>query len=262
MTNNKEDKERTITIDDNKIKHQDKIKILGTIINSNLKWDSHINEGNTSLMAQLKQRVNSLKLISKAVSQKFARNLANSLIISKLNYNIEIWGDTSKYNINKINNILYKAAKIVLGSKAIGRTNSWMLKEMKWLDMQSGYENAMQNSIYKMINNKDDHFFKSQLIENRTIRIKKQNKVRHHSVEMNNNMQRSYLYRALNIFNKLPRNITLIKIPHLFKKWVKKFNLDNSIKLKEQNDNEDDYIQEDEEEHEEQCYNEEDDIDD
>ena len=128
--------------------------------------------------------------------------------------------------------------------------------------MKTSYENAMQNSIYKMINNKDEHFFKTYFTENRSIRISKQNKVRHHNVEMGRNqyMQKSYLYKALNIYNKLPRNLTLIKSAHLFKKWVKKYNLDNKIKLKDQDDYDEPIIQDMIEDEEEICFNENDDI--
>ena len=127
---------------------------------------------------------------------------------------------------------------------------------MKWLDTEKFYENAMQNSIYKMINNKDDHYFKTYLTEDRTLRIHKQNKVRHHNIEMGHSqqMQKSYLYRALNIYNKLPRNLTLIKSAHLFKKWVKRYNLNKNIKLKEQIDNEEPMLQDVNEEEEEECY--------
>ena len=112
-----------------------------------------------------------------------------------------------------------------------------------------------------MINNtKEDHYFKKCLTEGRTVRTRKENKVRHHNAEMGHEMQRSYLYRALNIYNKIPRNITLIKSAHLFKKWIRKYNMDNTIKLKEQPDNnEEEHHEEDEEE--ESCYNIEDDID-
>ena len=49
--------------------------------------------------------------------------------------------------------------------------------------------------------------------------------------------QKTYLYRVIKIYNILPRNITLIKSQNLFKKWCKRFNLDNNIKLCEQDDN-------------------------
>ena len=70
-------------------------------------------------------------------------------------------------------------------------------------------------------------------------RTKNDNKVGHHDVIMghSNYTQKSFLYRAVNLYNKLPRDLTLIKQSRLFKKWSKKYNLNNNIKLKKQEDN-------------------------
>ena len=260
FTNKLEEKEKYITIDGNIIKHDKKIKILGIMFNEDLKWNCHINEGSQSLISQLKQRLNSLKLISKTISQRFARQMANALIMSKIFYNIEIWGDTTLTNRKKINKIIYDAAKTVIGTASIGRTNKWLLNEMKWFDIEKCHENAVQNYTYKMINSSNNHYFKTYLTTNRSIRIEAQNKVRHHDIEMGQTaiMQRTYLYRAVNTYNKLPRNLTLIKNPNMFKKWLKKYNLNNNIKLKEQDDftrNNDDIENDNEEENdEEECY--------
>ena len=90
-----------------------------------------------------------------------------------------------------------------------------------------------------MINSENDHYFKNYLTNNRGIRNFSQNKVGHHSIDMGHSIytQKSYLYLAIKLYNKLPRNITLIRQPNLFKKWLKRYNLDNRIKLKEQNNN-------------------------
>ena len=89
-----------------------------------------------------------------------------------------------------------------------------------------------------------------------------QNKVGHHDPSMghNSNTQKSFLYMAVNIYNKLPRNLTLIKNTNLFKKWSKKYNINNKIILK----NQEDYIininmnnDEEQKRRMEQCYNEE-----
>ena len=76
-------------------------------------------------------------------------------------------------------------------------------------------------------------------MNNRSIRNMSQNKVGHHDQSMGHSVytQRTFLYQALNIYNKLPRELTLIKQHHLFKKWSKLYNLNNTIKLKGQNDN-------------------------
>ena len=89
-----------------------------------------------------------------------------------------------------------------------------------------------------MLNNKEEHFFQDYLTRNRSIRILKQNKVGYHDPLMgfNSYTQRTFLYKAVNIYNSLPKNITLIRHQHLLKKWVKRYNLDRNIKLKDQID--------------------------
>ena len=239
ITNDKEVLNKSINVNGNKIENKSKIKILGTTINSKLNWDDHIINGSGSLIGQLKQRLNSLKSIAKTISQNFAKQLANSLIISKLNYNIEVWGNTSRNNRNKIDQILYAAARTVLGNQAIGKTKIWIMNTMKWFNMEQNYLNTTQNSIYKIINSQNEHYFKNELTKNRTIRYFTQNKVGHHdqAIGRTTQSQKSFLYTAVNIYNKLPQNLTLIRNPVIFKKWLKKYNFNNKIKLREQNDN-------------------------
>ena len=59
-------------------------------------------------------------------------------------------------------------------------------------------------------------------------------------------MQQSYLYRAVQVYNKLPKELTLIRNKNLFKKWLRRYNMNNLIKLKQQ----DDFIIDDENENE------------
>ena len=110
---------------------------------------------------------------------------------------------------------------------------------MNWLSTQANYENAMQNSVYKMINGYGDHEFKHYLTKNRSIRILAENKVSSHDPIMgqSHHTQKSYLYRAVSLYNKLPKYLTLIKTHSVFKKWCKRYNLNNNIKLRAQDYN-------------------------
>ena len=136
LSNIKEDTEKQININGNNIKHSKVIKILGTNFSEKLNWNYHIKEGKDSLIGNLKQRLNSLKMIAKRVSKKFARQLANALIMSKIFYNIETWGATSKENRKKIDKIILEAAKTVTEKDTSGRTNKWILKELKWMNIE------------------------------------------------------------------------------------------------------------------------------
>ena len=131
------------------------------------------------------------------------------------------------------------AAKFVLSNLAFGRMNQWILSTLKWFNISQNYENYIQNSVYKIINSENDHDFKNYLTKNRNIRMQSDNKVGHHDQSMGHSQhtQKTFLYKAISIYNKLPRNITLIRSHHLFKKWCKLYNLNNKINIKAQDDN-------------------------
>ena len=239
ISNFKEDLNDSITINGSTIRNLDKIIILGIAINSKLEWNSHILEGRSSLLFQLKQRLNSIRLISRYISINFAKQLANALFISKVNFNIEVWGNTTNAIRKKLDKTMLDVAKLVLGKTVIGRTQEWIFKQLNWMNIKTKYENAVQNTVFKILNTDNDHFFNFYLTNHRNVRTLSENKVGHHDPSMGHSSQtqKSFLYQAMSIYNKLPRNLTLIKHHHLFKKWCKKFNLDNKIKMKIQQDN-------------------------
>ena len=101
------------------------------------------------------------------------------------------------------------------------------------------YENANQNIIFKIINSNEKHNFQDYLLKNRNIRKQSENKVGQHDLIMGHSRytQQTFLYSAIDNYNNLPKNLTLIKEKTLFKKWIKKYNLNKNIKLKEKEDN-------------------------
>ena len=106
------------------------------------------------------------------------------------------------------------------------------------MKLETIYEQAAQKYIYKMLHSEDGHYITDYWIKNRNIN-RSQNKVGHHDqmVGRTNISQGTILYAAVNLYNKLPKNLTLIKSKNMFKKWLKRYHLDNKTKLREQLDN-------------------------
>lgn len=91
----------------------DSIKCLGVILDNNLKFDNHINSITNKVCITLR-RLYSLK----AYTPRHVRSrLAHSLLMSTLNYGIEIFSGTWTYNINNIEKILRKIVRYVFDLK-------------------------------------------------------------------------------------------------------------------------------------------------
>lgn len=99
----------TIKINNQNIKKVQSVKYLGLNIQHNLKWDKHIdtltNKNNATIAALYK--------IKNYTPQRMKKSIYHSLFTSHISYLINIWGETTEKNINKIQTQQNKILKIL-----------------------------------------------------------------------------------------------------------------------------------------------------
>ena len=203
----------SITVEKKEITHSPTIKILGTILNEEMTWSNHIISSQNSLISQLKRRKNAIKVASKFVSPKFIINYANSILLSKINYHIEIWGKCSKTQYNLINNIIINTARQITNNK-YGRTDEFILKSIKWLNLQETYKMAISKITHKFLQPTTNcHFLAAELRKNRSLRMKSQNKTGQKPMVRRDDRwtQKTFIFNSIDIYNKIPKEITLLK---------------------------------------------------
>ena len=130
ITKNNNLKKLNISINNINFKHTNNIKILGTTINDNLDWSSHLENGKDSLFKNLKLRKNMIYHLARKVSKTFAKQYANAIYKSKLHYHLEIWGSCSRTQKTFINNQMIAIAIHVSNLKT-GLTNEHYLSDLK-----------------------------------------------------------------------------------------------------------------------------------
>ena len=77
-------------------------KLLGIIIQEDLRWTEYIQNHENSLGKQLTARVSALKLVRKFSSFKVRLMVANGIFISKLIFQISLWGEAADYLIDSL----------------------------------------------------------------------------------------------------------------------------------------------------------------
>ena len=103
-------------------------KLLGIILQPNLKWGMHINH----LQSKLKVRLSGLRKVKFLTSLKHRKEVAESIFLSVLTYCIAAWGGSSKGNIESLQVLQNEAARIVLKQpKRVHREQ--MYSTLKWL---------------------------------------------------------------------------------------------------------------------------------
>ena len=117
-----------INTSDKPIKPQQTLKLLGAYISADLSWNYQV----SILMKQLNYRLNTLKMIAHYCSMKTLKSIAQSIIISKILYTIQLWGGCQQYLRQRIQSIMLKAAKLVLGRGAARLSTAQILHKIGW----------------------------------------------------------------------------------------------------------------------------------
>ena len=110
------------------------ILVCGVII-QDMKWKTHIQGSEQSLVKQLTSRINGLVKVSINASKETRLMVANGIFMSKLCYLIQVWGSCEKYLIKILQVLQNKAARLVTGKSWFSSTRR-LLKDCNWLSVQ------------------------------------------------------------------------------------------------------------------------------
>jgi hypothetical protein len=118
------------------VKHSPSMKILGTTVSSNLKWNDNINDAKISIIPDLKRRLTMLRILAKNAPPKILTNIANGIFHSKLLFGMEVWGPAPQYLLSKIQTLQLEACRIVNGPKSQRWTATRLLKSLGWISVK------------------------------------------------------------------------------------------------------------------------------
>ena len=99
-----------IQIGNNKIETVTSQKILGIYIDENLNWTSHVDK----LCTSISSRITLLKKISQYVPENIQKIYYQSYVLPLIDYSSATWGTTNSTNIEKLNKLQKRAARIIL----------------------------------------------------------------------------------------------------------------------------------------------------
>ena len=205
-------------------------KLLGGIINQNLKWTDHILLNEESLLKKLGTRLNALRKINTFADFKTRKMLANGLFMSKLIYLIPLWGGCEKFLIKALQIAQNKAARSVtrLGIFTPVKT---LLKQCGWLSVNQLIFFHTVVLLFKTLENQSPQFLLDMAGTkyNYETRAKDAGKLRVVSdYKPDNSLNlKSYRWRSSKYWNQLPQDITSTKSLYKFKGKLKVWVLKN-----------------------------------
>ena len=201
------------------IKQEPFVKLLGVTFDENLSWAEQINRVTRSAYATLQ----TLKRFKRFTPYRVRKTLAESLVLSKLNYCNMVYAQTPKYLKKRLQRVQTCAAGYVLrkhASLAEVTSLGWLLVEQKCeLDESVACFKALYNEKWP------DYVKMEKVVERRSLRSSD------NGTMINPGVIGSFQNQASESFNSLPKNIRNVNIFHEFYYNAKKYLLDKSIAL-------------------------------
>ena len=146
-----------ILINDNVIERVFVTKFLGVLIDEKLKWQEHIN----LVRSKVVKNISVLYKFKHIFDHNALRILYCSLILPYLTYCVEVWGNSFKSHLAKIEIIQKRAVRIICGARHLEHTSKLFgdLKLLKFTDiikhrtllfMYKAYNNLLPVNLQKM----------------------------------------------------------------------------------------------------------------
>ena len=207
------------------IRPTSKQKLLGCWVQDNLKWNEQLRDDDESLIKALNKRLNALKRVAYVADFKTRKLIAEGIFKSKLIYLISVWSGCTKELMNSIQIIQNRAAR-VLTKNDWTTSNEDNLAQLGWLSVYqlSHYHNILQlhqvkyqqlpKYVYEMYDWTYTH--KTRQAAHSLIKPK--------GIPRLDISLKSFRYRAIEHYNRIPVEITSIedkfKFKVLLKKWI------------------------------------------
>ena len=130
---------------------KDYCRLLGGNLNRDATWSHQLDLGDKPIMKSLRTTLGFLSHIASHLPVSSRLLLANGLFLSKLLYLLPMWGGLQKRDAKKIQILLNKCARMVLGASRKTRTRS-LMERCGWLYFSELVNFHSLVLMYKIIN--------------------------------------------------------------------------------------------------------------
>lgn len=184
----------------------EEFKYLGILLNATLNFNSHY-ENTCNDMTKRMYLINRYK---KMFSPSWKNIFATSLVLSKLDYCVIVWGHICNTKMKRLNNIILRLAKLVVGAKYSHKMKKIdRLEQLGWMLFHERLHMYTLNFIYKHIWNDSpvqicfDYFMKRE-DTGRSSKLENNFAIPQMNTEFGKS---SFFYRGILLWNSLPSTI-------------------------------------------------------
>jgi hypothetical protein len=207
--------QHVVHINNKVIKRVDCMKILGVMLDSNLKWDKHLSRINQSCNYSL-SLLQPLRCVLSFSSRKL---LISSLTLSHLQYVSTVWLNSCSNNRKAVDRLYRRAAKFVLNKDKYDSVSNELNRGLKWLNCKNRWKFETLKLAFHMIHNSGPTYFHDYLCTSSfsSRETRRGSYVTHDQTLKSCWGERSFRYSASKLWFELPETLKLCDTYNRFK---------------------------------------------
>ena len=210
-----------VNIGETMLEEKSVTNFLGIVIDNKLNWKAH----KTHLCNKISKSIAILRFLKSSFPKRILKLIYMSLIHSHINYCNLIWGSAEKGNLKPILILQKKAVRIITKSGYLHESQP-LFQSLELMTVYNVYTLNCSLFIHKCIKQNLFPQFKHRIIQTSTVHnydTRNGSKFRVKRRARLTLCQRSFLYKGIQIWNKLSENITKYVNVFTFKRLLKKF---------------------------------------
>lgn len=200
------------------------IDYLGIKLDSHMSWNAYVNE----LCQNLTGKLARFSRMRSVLPTESLMQIYNSIIQPKIDYAISVWGITSQQNIDKVQRLQNRAARIITGNfDYVNVRGIDLVKRLKWMTVNDRCTYFISLLMFKCIHGLAPDYLCNEITMHVDVaeRLGRMFNVNNVYVPFSNLeiFKKAFVYKGPTIWNSLPDSMKEIHTLDSFKRNMKKF---------------------------------------
>ena len=204
-----------ITLNELNLQQVSQQKVIGVVVDDNLKWREHVN----GVYKKIYQTLALFRRIKQFLPQWSRILFYNSYIMPHLDYCVTVWGDCS--DVARLEKLQKQAARIILDCHYLTPSKD-MFSQLRWLPLKDWVTYRKATMTYKAINGKAPDYISAMIryvsdVHKRTTRQTCNKDLYIPSKARLNVFRNTLRYSGAHIWNNLPAKVKNVSSVEMFK---------------------------------------------
>ena len=206
-----------LSIDNIPIKQVSTTKSLGILIDNNMAWHSHIDK----LSKKIASGIGAIKRIRPFVSPEILHYIYNALVQPHFDYCSIVWGNCGKTLSERLQKLQNRCCSLLTSSSYDADTR-YLLQQLGWKDLITQRQIQVALMVFKALNDLAPDHLSSMFTQRSTSGYVLRDSTNKLNVPLlkTNYLKRSFSFRGVTLWNRLPCNLRQEKSLNRFKQLL------------------------------------------